>query len=469
MTPARATRPRLLLPAALGALGVVALGGGAARAQVPTPTSTPPAGIQAPPVSEPQAATDIDADVSANNDCDGYTPAEGSAAPSPFQVTGYVDLGFAHAQGDGTSFPANDMRLPADYGVDPFAPAVNSRGEAASTDAGGRFVNGFLPRSAGIGGRASPLVNTVDFDFRYTAPAAPLMFFSRLQLLPRFTGTGDETRPLLEQAFGRVVPFDSQELALSVGKFDSVVGIEYLDNQANIRTGVTPSLIARYTTGQSLGAKLFYRVQLPGIWSAVSLNLAATTSGSFVESLQMPDVSLTGVPVGTGRLGYELNLPRIQIKAGGSALYGPRNDQPDRHVLQHIIAADLRLAFAGLYLNAEYVRVDEDAGHGAKTTSLGVFPLTSEFHARGFYAQLAYGLAVDAGPLHKITAYGRYEQRNAWFEGFTHLLVDRFTAGLRVDLWEALIVKGEILVNRERQGAPSVPNDVQTLSVVYSF
>ena len=72
---------------------------------------------------------------------------------------------------------------------------------------------------------------------------------------------GDGTRVVVEQAFGRLVPFDSQELALSVGKFDSVFGIEYLDNQANIRTGITPSLIARYTTGQSIGAKLFYRLQ----------------------------------------------------------------------------------------------------------------------------------------------------------------------------------------------------------------
>ena len=51
------------------------------------------------------------------------------------------------------------------------------------------------------------------------------------------------------------MPFDAPELALTVGKFDSVFGIEYLENQANIRTGITPSLIARYTTGQSLGAK----------------------------------------------------------------------------------------------------------------------------------------------------------------------------------------------------------------------
>ena len=60
-----------------------------------------------------------------------------------------------------------------------------------------------------------------------------------------------------------------------------------------------------------------------------------------------------------------------------------------------------------------------------------MFPLASAFHARGFYAQLAYGLAIAAGPLRKVTAYARYERRHAWFEGFTPLAVDRITAGLR--------------------------------------
>jgi hypothetical protein len=438
--------------AAILLAGAISLFAGAARAQQPAS-------------SDSAAGAEVDAD----NAGDGYTPPEGTTAASALQITGYVDLGFARAQGDGTSFPAGDTRLPADYGVDTFATAVNSRGDVASTDAHGRLVNGFLPRSVGINGRASPLINTVDFDFRYNVPAAPLMFFSRLQLLPRFSASGDDTRPLLEQAFARLVPFDSQELALAVGKFDSVVGIEYLDNEANIRIGVTPSLLARYTTGQSLGAKAFYRVQIPAAWSAISLNVAATTSGSFVDSLQPPDVSQTGMPVGSGRLGYELNLPRFQMKLGGSGLYGPRNDQTERNVRQRILAGDVRLALLGIYLNAEYVRVDEDEGHGGKITGLGTFMIPSGFHERGYYAQLAYGLVVDVGPLHKITAYGRYERRHAWFQGFTPLLVDRVTAGLRVDLWEALIVKGEMLINRELEGSPTVPNNVQTLSVVYSF
>lgn len=403
------------------------------------------------------------------NDSEGYTPpAQGPGSPAPLQLSGYVDVGFARAQGDGTSFAPGDTRLPVDYGADTFAPAVNSRGDVASTDTGGRFVNGFLPRSVNIGGRPSFLLNTVNFDFKYTAGGAPVMVFTRVQLLPRFTGTGDETRPLLEQAFGRIIPFDSQELALSIGKFDSVFGIEYLDNQANIRTGVTPSLMARYTTGQSIGAKIFYRVQLAPLWSALSLNVAATNHGNFVESAQPPDASLTGVPVLSARLGYELNLAAVQIKLGGSLLTGARNDQNRDDADQRVLGLDLRVALYGFFLNGEYVRVDEEAG-GPKTTGIGAFPLTSSFHARGFYGQLAYALALDLGPLRRVTLYGRYEQRNAEFPGFTPIKVDRLTAGVRLDLWDLLIVKGELLRNGERAGAPKVDNDVLTTSLVYTW
>ncbi len=431
------------------------------------------AGLLAAPRAFAQAAdagaSEPSADDQLLNDTEGYTPAtEGAGAPSPLTLNGYIDVGFAKAQGNGTSFAPGDQVVPADYGVDPFAPAVNTRGDVASTNPDGRFVNGFLPRSAGIGGNASFLLNTLDVDLKYTPAAAPLLVFSRVQLLPRFTGTGDDTRVFVEQAFGRYTPFESQELALSVGKFDSVFGIEYLDNQSNIRTGVTPSLVARYTTGQSIGAKLFYRVQIPPIWSAVSLNVALTNSGTFVEALQAPDASLTGAPVGSGRLGYELNAPAVQVKLGASAMYGPRNDQPQQSVHQKAFGLDARVAFAGLYASAEYVRVDEGEG-GPKTTSLGTFPIASGFSVRGGYGQLAYGLPWSVGFLRKVTVYARYDRRHAWFQGFTPITVDRFTGGVRLDLWDSLLLKAEYLDNRELSGAPTVANNVFTSSLVYSF
>jgi hypothetical protein len=47
--------------------------------------------------------------------------------------------------------------------------------------------------------------------------------------------------------------------------------------------------------------------------------------------------------------------------------------------------------------------------------------------------------------------------------------VDRITAGLNVGIGDNLIVKGEVLVNRELEGAPTVPNNVLTSSVVWTW
>jgi hypothetical protein len=114
------------------------------------------------------------------------------------------------------------------------------------------------------------------------------------------------------------------------------------------------------------------------------------------------------------------------------------------------------------------VRVDEGEG-GVKTTSVGTFPFASAFYARGGYVQLAYALSLDAGPLRKVTIYGRYDRRHAWFAGYTPITVDRITGGLRLDLWDAVILKGEYLDNRELSGAPTVANNVFTSSLVYSW
>ncbi|MCA1829578.1 MAG: OprO/OprP family phosphate-selective porin [Myxococcales bacterium] len=397
---------------------------------------------------------------------EGYTPPAGSEPA--LHLSGYVDLGWAKAGGNGTSFSSGDTRLPADYGVDTFAPAVNSRGDVASTDSGGRFTNGFLPHSTGIGGHASFLVNTVDVDVRYSPATAPLMLFTRLQLLPRFSSDGESTRVLAEQAFARVIPFNSQEFALSVGKFDSVFGIEYLENEANLRTGVTPSLIARYTTGQSLGAKAFYRLQIAPLWTAVSLNVAATNGGTLVEPLAPQNASLTGTPSFSARFGIEVNLPTLELKVGASALDGPRNDQSQPGVRQKALGVDGRLVFGPVELRGEVIGLTQDEGAGDKVNGTGTHTVVSKFDVRGGYGQLAIGLDFT-GAVRRIAVYGRYDRRHARFEGFIPITVDRITAGARIDVWETLAVKGEYLVNRELAGAPDVDNDVLTSSLVYTW
>lgn len=411
-----------------------------------------------------------------------------TVAPSntpPLVITGYVDVGFAKAQGDGTSFPASYQTAPpagpADYTVDPFAPAVNSRGEAASTAVpANAMVGGFLPRSAGIGGKPSFLINTADVDLRYTAPELPILVFTRLQVIPRLYDQdtsqgipgGEFTRLFLEQAFGRITPLKTAELAISIGKFDSVFGIEYLDNQANLRVGVTPSLLARYTTGQSIGAKVFYRYQIIPLDSAVSLNAAATNSGTFVEALQGPSRSLTGRPVASARLGYELNLARVSVKLGGSAEYGPRNDQSgSTSATQRLLGIDARLIVPTLTLSGEFVAVEEEAVDGTtipKLAGTGPYPSIAEFYAHGFWVQAAEELPLDLAWF-RATLYARYEQRHAEFPDVATIKVDRITGGVNLGFGESLQVKAEYLVNRELQGAPQVANNVFTSSAVWTW
>ena len=390
------------------------------------------------------------------------------AQEAPLRILGYVDLGWAKAGGDGTSFAPADLRVPADYGVDPFAPAVNSRGDVASTDAHGRFTNGFLPFSVGIGGHPSFLINTIDVDVRYTVPSAPLMFFTRLQVLPRFTSTGQSTTILAEQVFARLIPLASQELAITAGKSDSVFGIEYLENEANLRTGITPSLIARYTTGQGLGLKAFYRYQFTSAWSAVSLNVSATNGGSLASPLQPQNVSLTGTPVVSARLGYELNLPQLEIKLGVSAMDGPRNDQAQPGVRQKAIGGDLRVTYGPLEVRGEFMHLQQYEGARDKINDLGPQTEVGEFYVTGGYLQAGLGFELPA-PFKKVTGYCRYDRRHAEFEGFAPITVDRITLGARLDVWENLAVKGEVLKNRELVAAPDVDNDVITSSLVFSW
>ena len=97
----------------------------------------------------------------------------GPAAPAKgVMVTGYVDVGFAKAQGNGTSYPPGD-----NFASPPTTASTRSRPPStrAATSRpptpSGRFVNGFLPRSVGIGGHPSFLLNTLNADLRYTAAA----------------------------------------------------------------------------------------------------------------------------------------------------------------------------------------------------------------------------------------------------------------------------------------------------------
>ncbi|MDP1917748.1 MAG: hypothetical protein Q8L14_16010 [Myxococcales bacterium] len=415
------------------------------------------------------AAEDVIEVVPEDEATQGFSPDE-AQAQEPLRFTGYLDVGFAKATGNGSSFLADDLRVPLDYGNDAFAPAVNSRGDVASTDTQGRFTNGFLPRSVGTGSAPSFLINTLSADVRVQPRNVPIFLFARLQVMPRLLPTGDVTRVELQQAFGRWSPFKAHELAVFLGRFDSVFGIEYLENEANLRLGITPSLTARYTTGHGLGAKALYRFHVPALWSAFSINAAATINGTRIEALVPVSASLTGTVVGSARVGYELNLQKVQVKAGVSGLYGPRNDVRLGSAKQLALAGDLRVNAFGFSLAGELTRLIDEPGLGAtKVTGTTTAELASGFQVTGGWVRLGYTLPVTTPVLTSATLYSRYDRRHAQFQGFTPLQTDRLTVGARVDLWEVLALKFEVLLNRELVGAPNVDNDVFTSSAVFTW
>jgi hypothetical protein len=235
------------------------------------------------------------------------------------------------------------------------------------------FVNGFLPYTVGAGGKGTFLLNVASIDLQVSPSGLPVLVFIRGQALPRWNGNGSETRFLLQQAFGRVSPFSSQELSISAGRFDSVFGIEYLENESNLRLGITPSLIARYTTGHPLGIKLFYRFQLPSIASAIFDQRRGHQPRLAGRVAPGRDPELHRSARGERAARVRASLLGTELKLGVSGLYGPRNDQPDPGVTQRQLGFDARVFVGPFSVWAEYVDVDEEpATAPPKPTGTGV-------------------------------------------------------------------------------------------------
>ena len=98
-----------------------------------TPDAGAPEARGAAPAAEPETPS-VPAEAAQNAEqSTGYTPDPAASNPA-LKIRGYFDIGFARAGGNGTSYSPNETTVPLDYGVDTFAPAVNSRGDVASTN-----------------------------------------------------------------------------------------------------------------------------------------------------------------------------------------------------------------------------------------------------------------------------------------------------------------------------------------------
>jgi len=259
--------------------------------------------------------------------------------------------------------------------------------------------------------------------------------------------------------------------SIYIGKFDSVLGIEYRSRKANQRFGITPSLIARYTTGTPIGIKVRSRL---GPDDLLTVAGAVTNGTSVIETFHFYDEtdSNAGKTV-SGRVAIAPPLPgRVRLELGASGLYGAQDRALDSRHPIWFAGADLQLRWRMLSLQGEFLRGSSDGEVGpALDLAHRVYGLRLN---NGGYVQLTTMLTSFLG----VLVRGELRDAFVWLGdptlpgGADRLYVTkswRATGGLRIVVNERIVGKIEYLHNGEYGGVPSIPNDVFTTSVVMSY
>jgi hypothetical protein len=385
-------------------------------------------------------------------------------------IGGYIDFGFFAPQGDGSGiirdqgnvlFPQYAMpgsRYGWVFLGDILSTAVNSRGEVADlgdpTGAPDRFD------SVNSGGAPGFIVNEVNLTLTSGLGSSALATAS-VNFAPR-TGSNFSLGDFFDVDIAQLewMPTRSQKTSIFVGKFDSVLGIEYRDRKANQRFGITPSLIARYTTGTALGLKV--RTKLgPDDLVVIA---ASVTNGSFTtEQFHFyNEIDTNAGKTGSGRLSLRPPLP-FDLELGVSGSYGAQDRSPNSDGAMWFWGGDLMARVASVDVKAQYLR------GGAPGDPLnGVYGL--KLHGGGYFE-------TDWMITPMFGVIGRIEYRDAfvWLgnpaspEGADRAYLTkswRGTGGVRLVLGERVVVKAEYLRNGEYGGIPEIANDVFTMSLL---
>jgi len=393
-------------------------------------------------------------------------------------VSGYGDVGFFVPIGDGVGYvqdvgPMSTRAFPQYFGMydwvflgDILAPAINSRGEPADLGNPPGVNRQDLIDSNGA---PSFIANELNLTLSSTL-AENVVGVGSVNFLPR---TGTDFR------FGDAFDVDllslewkvglQRKTSIYVGKFESVIGIEYPERKANRRFGITPSLIARYTTGTPVGLKVRSRF---GDSDWLIIAAALTNGSSVIEPFHFYDETDSNAgKTASGRLAIALPLP-VRIELGVSGMYGPQDRALDSAHPMWFAGADLQVTWRWWRLGAEYLRGASDGEVGPPVDA----------------ARRVYGLRLNNGGYVQLTGLlsrfvgvlVRAEMRDAFVflgdptlaEGAERLYVTkswRLTAGLRFPINQFIVAKLEYLHNGEYGGVPAIANDVFTTSLVMSW
>jgi hypothetical protein len=375
--------------------------------------------------------------------------------------SGYVDFGFFVPQGDGSGYVQDygHARYPnlRNYNWvflgDILAPAVNSRGEVADL---GQAPG--VDRFDSINSRGAPGFVVNEVNLRLAArPAANAIITTSVNFTPR-TGSDFSLGDVFDVDLAQLewLPTESQRTSIFVGKMESVLGIEYRDRKSDHRLGITPSLIARYTTGTALGLKVRSKLGADD-WLVIA---AAVTNGSnTTEQFHFYDeVDSNAGKTASGRISVRLPLP-FSLELGFSGSYGAQDRTTANTGAMWFFGPDLLADLGPVGVKAEWLR-----GAAPGDPAQGAYQL--RLHGGG-YLQADVALAAAFGVL------GRIEYRDA----FVALDPDRayvtkawratFGARWVVTGWAAL--KAEYLYNGEYGGLPEVRDNIFTSSLVLNY
>jgi hypothetical protein len=392
-------------------------------------------------------------------------------------VNGYIDTGFFVPQGTGVGViqdaGAVDQRHYPEYAGrygwvflgDLLAPAINSRGEVADL---GQFpgINRF--DSVDSNGAPGFIVNEVNLTLT-AALASNALATASVNFVPR-SGFDFTIGDFIEVDIAQLEwqPFESGQTSIFVGKFDSVIGIEYRDRKANQRFGITPSLLARYTTGTPLGVKVrskfFDNERVVGA-------LALTNGSSTTEQFHFYDeVDSNAGKTVSGRLSVK-PFP-FDLEIGGSGQYGAQDRALDSRYPLWLAGVDLLAHFGGLDIKAQWL----------KGRAKGETDRIYDDPHRPYGLDLKSGAYLEADwmitPLIGVLGRGEFRDALVWLGnpdapgGADRLYITkswRATVGARLVLNEHVVVKAEYLHNGEYGRIPQIPNDVFTSSLLLMY
>jgi hypothetical protein len=396
-------------------------------------------------------------------------------------VGGYVDAGFFATTGTGVgivqdsgaladrAYPEFANRYAWVFLGDILATAVNSRGEAADL---GDFAG--IERFDSVNSNGAPgfIINEVNLTLN-AALAPTALATASVNFIPR-TGSDFAIGDFVELDIAQLewMPTRSGRTSIFVGKFDSVIGIEYRERKASQRFGITPTLMARYTTGTPIGIKVRSKL---GDGDRFVIAVAATNGSATTEQFHFYDeVDSNAGKTAMGRFSVR-PLLSLDLEVGLSGEYGSQDRALDSLDPMWFWGVDLLGHIGPVDIKAQYLRGHSDGERPDRIYDPNHRPYGLDLK-NGGYLELDWMITPLLG------VYGRGEVRDAfvWLgnpDSMTNTGSDRLyitntwraVGGVRAVINEHIVLKAEYIHNGEYGRIPDTANDVFTSSLVLIY